>query len=90
MILTLSYQAAKGVHGYANETTQLVGADIFLSLCDLLGDYILIYRLWVLWGKNYWIIILPSLCAVAGFCQSLSSNHSSDRPDQPPQHVSWW
>ncbi|EJF59596.1 hypothetical protein DICSQDRAFT_89248 [Dichomitus squalens LYAD-421 SS1] len=59
--------AAKGVHGYANETTQLVGADIFLSLCDLLGDYILIYRLWVLWGRNYWIIILPSLCAVAGF-----------------------
>ena len=46
-----------------------MGADIFLSLCDLLGDYILIYRLWVLWGKNYWIIILPSLCAVAGFCQ---------------------
>ncbi|KAI1794447.1 hypothetical protein LXA43DRAFT_883966 [Ganoderma leucocontextum] len=59
--------AAKGVDGYANETTQLVGADIFLSLCDLLGDYILIYRCWVLWGRNYWIVALPSLCAVAGF-----------------------
>ncbi|KAM5537664.1 hypothetical protein V8D89_008742 [Ganoderma adspersum] len=59
--------AAKGVAEYANETTQLVGADIFLSLCDLLGDYILIYRCWVLWGRNYWIVALPSLCAVAGF-----------------------
>ncbi|PIL23344.1 hypothetical protein GSI_14655 [Ganoderma sinense ZZ0214-1] len=59
--------AANGVDGYANETTQLVGADIFLSLCDLLGDYILIYRCWVLWGRNYWIVVLPSLCAVAGF-----------------------
>ncbi|EJF59554.1 hypothetical protein BD309DRAFT_1031064 [Dichomitus squalens] len=59
--------AAKGVDGYANETTQLVGADIFLSLCDLLGDYILIYRCWALWGRNYWIIALPSMCAIAGF-----------------------
>ena len=61
--------------GYANETTQLVGADIFLSLCDLLGDYILIYRCWVLWGRNYWIITLPSLCAVAGFGASLFLPH---------------
>ncbi|EJF59735.1 hypothetical protein DICSQDRAFT_156087 [Dichomitus squalens LYAD-421 SS1] len=59
--------ATTGVQGYARETSQLVAADIFISLCDLLGDYILIYRLWVIWGRNWWIILLPSLCAVAGF-----------------------
>ncbi|EJF59594.1 hypothetical protein BD309DRAFT_950482 [Dichomitus squalens] len=56
-----------GVDGYANETHALVGADIFISLCDLIGDYILIYWCWMMWGRNYWVVILPSLTAIAGF-----------------------
>ena len=55
------------VEGFANETKALIGADLLISLCDLLGDFILMYRCWVLWGKNYWVIVLPSLTAVAGF-----------------------
>lgn len=83
-IQTDDEQAARGVKGYANETTQLVGADIFLSLCDLLGDYILIYRCWVLWGRNYWIVALPSLCAVAGFGESRFVLHPSHRTTRIP------
>ena len=60
-------QRSIGVDGYANETHALVGADIFISLCDLIGDYILIYWCWMMWGRNYWIVILPSLTAIAGF-----------------------
>ncbi|RDX40953.1 hypothetical protein OH76DRAFT_277179 [Lentinus brumalis] len=55
-----------GVNGFANETKPLVGADIFISLCDLLGDFLLVYRCWALWGKKAWVVVLPFLTAVAG------------------------
>ena len=67
MVPDASRQATTGVTGYARETSQLVAADVLISLCDLLGDYILIYRCWVLWGRNYWVVLVPSLCAVGGF-----------------------
>ncbi|OSC97754.1 hypothetical protein PYCCODRAFT_1418815 [Trametes coccinea BRFM310] len=56
-----------GVAGFANETNVLVGADILISLSDLLGDFVLIYRCWIVWGRNFWIVLLPFLTAVAGF-----------------------
>lgn len=28
---------------------------------------VLLYRCWLVWGKNYYIIILPFLTALAGF-----------------------
>ncbi|KAI0828633.1 hypothetical protein BC628DRAFT_83193 [Trametes gibbosa] len=58
---------AIGVNGYANETKQLVGADILISVCDLLGDAMLIYRCWAMWRGNYWVLVLPVISAVAGF-----------------------
>ncbi|KAN0092869.1 hypothetical protein V8E55_003653 [Tylopilus felleus] len=58
---------ATGVNGFANETSSLVGADFFISFTDLLGDFVLIYRCWMLWGKNYHIVILPLLTSVGGF-----------------------
>lgn len=61
------FQQAIGVHDFAAETKPLVGADLFISLADLIGDGILIYRCWIIWGKNHLIIIIPSLCAVGGF-----------------------
>ena len=67
IVLDVYWQATTGVTGYARETSQLVAADVLISLCDLLGDYILIYRCWVLWGRNYWVVLVPSLCAVGGF-----------------------
>ncbi|KAI0716740.1 hypothetical protein C8Q76DRAFT_591603, partial [Earliella scabrosa] len=56
-----------GVDGFANETKPMLGADILLSVCDLLGNLILIYRCWIIWGRNYWIVGLPTLTAIAGF-----------------------
>lgn len=56
--------------GYADETLPLVGADILISVSDLLGDFVLLYRCWIIWGKNYWVILVPLLTAVAGFCGS--------------------
>ena len=52
----------------------MLGADILLSVCDLLGNLILIYRCWIIWGRNYWIVGLPTLTAIAGFCET---NHLS-------------
>ena len=31
------------------------------------------YRCWVLWGKNFWVVLLPSLTAIAGFSTYFSS-----------------
>ncbi|KAF8442448.1 hypothetical protein L210DRAFT_3446785 [Boletus edulis BED1] len=56
-----------GVAGFANETSSLVGADFFISFTDLLGDFVLIYRCWTIWGKNYYIIVLPFLTSIGGF-----------------------
>ncbi|KAI0631222.1 hypothetical protein C8Q77DRAFT_194534 [Trametes polyzona] len=56
-----------GADGFANETKPLVGADILISLSDLLGDCVLLYRCWIIWGRNYWVILLPLFTAVAGF-----------------------
>lgn len=77
--LTYSPQNAIGVTNYANETSQLVGADILISFTDLLGDFVLIYRCWMLWGKNYYIVILPLLTSVTGFGR-LSSSSNTPHP----------
>ncbi|KAH9927397.1 hypothetical protein B0H21DRAFT_826446 [Amylocystis lapponica] len=64
-----------GVAGYANETHKLFGADILLSLSDFFGDIVLIYRCWLVWRKNYYIIILPFLTALAGFACIMELAH---------------
>ena len=48
-----------------------------ISLTDLFGDFVLIYRCWILWGKNYYIVILPFLSSIGGFgtLSSLESFH---------------
>lgn len=65
----LAPQNATGVTGYSAETTQLVAADFLISFTDLFGDFALVYRCWMLWGKNYYIVILPLLAAVGGFSE---------------------
>ncbi|KAI0296488.1 hypothetical protein B0F90DRAFT_1819923 [Multifurca ochricompacta] len=64
-----------GVNHYADETNPLIGADLLISVADLIGDAILIYRCWLIWGKNYFVIIIPSLCAVAGFACVAEVSH---------------
>ena len=60
-----SLQITKGVKGFADETNALIGADLLISVTDFIGELILIYRCWLLWSKNYGIIIFPSLIAIA-------------------------
>ncbi|KAI0918347.1 hypothetical protein AcW1_009748 [Taiwanofungus camphoratus] len=66
---------ATGVPNFANETKRLFGADILISLIDFMGDMVLIYRCWLVWGKNYWVIILPFLTAVSGFACLMEVMH---------------
>ncbi|KAI0248136.1 hypothetical protein BJV78DRAFT_1396585 [Lactifluus subvellereus] len=58
--------ATTGVSGFAGETRVLMGADFLISVIDFTGQLILIYRCWLLWSKNYWIIILPFLTSLSG------------------------
>ncbi|KAH9985685.1 hypothetical protein BJV77DRAFT_1083334 [Russula vinacea] len=56
-----------GVKGFANyDTSTVIGSGLLLSLADFFGELILMHRCWVLWSKNYWIIIVPSLSAITG------------------------
>jgi hypothetical protein len=71
-------QSKTGVKGFSKETKELEGADLLISITDFIGGVILIYRCWLLWSKNYWIIILPSLTSIGSLgkvpsMQSLSS-----------------
>ncbi|KAG1823953.1 uncharacterized protein BJ212DRAFT_710504 [Suillus subaureus] len=56
-----------GVDGFSAETPGLTGADFLISFTDLVGDLVLVYRCWMLWGKNYYVVILPLLSAFGGF-----------------------
>ncbi|KAG1744163.1 uncharacterized protein EDB91DRAFT_1124822 [Suillus paluster] len=56
-----------GVIGFSTETPGLTGADFLISFTDLVGDLVLVYRCWMLWGKNYYVVILPLLSAFGGF-----------------------
>ena len=58
------------VLNHINKNT-LVVSDLFILVTDLIGELILIYRCWLLWSKNYWVIVLPSLILVANICEAL-------------------
>lgn len=68
--------ATTGVYGFANETSVLVGADILISVTDFFGQLILIYRCWLLWSRNYWIIVFPTLTSVGGLACIAAAIHS--------------
>ncbi|KAG1844823.1 hypothetical protein DFJ58DRAFT_894365 [Suillus subalutaceus] len=54
-------------NGFSAETPGLMGADFLISFTDLVGDLVLVYRCWMLWGQNYYVVILPLLSAFGGF-----------------------
>lgn len=57
---------------FGNETPALMAANLLSSVADLVGDLLLLYRCWFVWGKNFYVIILPLLTALGGFGKSLS------------------
>jgi hypothetical protein len=66
-------QIAKGRKGSAEKTMSAlaVTADLFVSITNFVGELILIYRCWLLWSRNYWVIILPSLFSIASLGKDL-------------------
>ena len=60
------------VKSVTDETIVLsVATNILLSVTNFIGELILIYRCWLLWSRNYWVIILPSLISVASLGKDL-------------------
>ena len=55
---------------HANEKILPV-SDLFILVTDFIGELILIYRCWLLWSRNYWVIILPSLILIASIGEAL-------------------
>ncbi|KAJ6490853.1 hypothetical protein C8R45DRAFT_1137709 [Mycena sanguinolenta] len=47
----------------ADETRLLAGADTIFILSDFLSQLILIYRCYLVWNQNIWVVILPILVA---------------------------
>ncbi|KIK46125.1 hypothetical protein CY34DRAFT_65020, partial [Suillus luteus UH-Slu-Lm8-n1] len=52
---------------FEDETPELMGANLLSSVVNLLGDLLLVYRCWLVWGKNFYVIVLPLLTALGGF-----------------------
>ncbi|KAG1839625.1 hypothetical protein DFJ58DRAFT_859252 [Suillus subalutaceus] len=52
---------------FGNETSELMGANLMISVVDVIGDLLLLYRCWLVWGKNFYVIVLPLLTALGGF-----------------------
>ena len=53
-----------------NDTTLAV-AHLIILVTDLIGELILIYRCWLLWSRNYWVIIFPSFTLIANIGEAL-------------------
>jgi hypothetical protein len=53
-----------------SEKAVLTAADVLIIVTDFIGELILIYRCWLLWSRNYWVIILPSLTAIVSLSKS--------------------
>ncbi|KAJ7758027.1 hypothetical protein B0H16DRAFT_658990 [Mycena metata] len=49
----------------SEETHLLAGADMLFSITDWCSQLILIYRCYLVWGRNIWIVILPILISLA-------------------------
>jgi hypothetical protein len=60
------------VKGFAQETKELAAADLLISTTDFIVGVILIYHCWLLWSKNYRVMVLSSLAAIAGSGEFLS------------------
>lgn len=52
---------------FGNETPELMGANLMISVVDVIGDLLLLYRCWLVWGNNFYVIVLPLLTALGGF-----------------------
>jgi len=52
------------VNDIANENVAIV-IDLLVSVTDFIGELILIYRCWLLWSRNYWVIVLPGVILIA-------------------------
>ncbi|KAJ6610153.1 hypothetical protein B0H10DRAFT_2438170 [Mycena sp. CBHHK59/15] len=50
-------------YNYNSQITTTV-QNIFAALSIIMGDFIIIYRLWIVWSQNRYIIILPTLTLV--------------------------
>jgi hypothetical protein len=70
-------QTATGVQGFAIGTQAIDGANFLIILTDFIADLILIYRCWLLWSRNYWVIILPTLISTASLGEALMTMAAS-------------
>lgn len=44
-------------------------ADITVSIAHFFAGLILIYRTWVIWERNYHVVIVPLLCTTASLSE---------------------
>ncbi|KAJ7787402.1 hypothetical protein B0H14DRAFT_2249824, partial [Mycena olivaceomarginata] len=49
----------------SEETHLLAGADMLFSITDWCSQLILLYRCYLVWGRNIWVVILPFLMSLA-------------------------
>ena len=53
-----------GIKGFANISNDIIGASVLVVVSNFFGELILIYRCWVLWSKNYWIVFIPGFTLI--------------------------
>jgi len=64
--------AGAAVTYYANVDTHLnITKNAAYCSATLLADAVLVYRTFIVWGRNYWIVILPSLLFILDFAMSV-------------------
>lgn len=47
-----------------------MAANLMISVVDFIGDLLLLYRCWLVWDRQLYVIVLPFLTALGGFGKS--------------------
>jgi hypothetical protein len=49
------------------------GENVLISVTDFLGECILMYRCWAMWGGNLWVIAIPFVASLTALGKLLHS-----------------
>ncbi|RPD54332.1 hypothetical protein L226DRAFT_472059 [Lentinus tigrinus ALCF2SS1-7] len=74
LIAFFDQHAADGGHTILNDPNNpLVYSQIAI---EVINDAIVCWRTWVLWGRDYRVIIAPALCIIGGFASGIGMIHA--------------
>ncbi|GJE85482.1 hypothetical protein PsYK624_015610 [Phanerochaete sordida] len=70
----LIYTTAHDVADFGGIDNHILIAGCVVSIADFIGNLILVYRCWIIWDRNPWVVVIPFLTSTAALiCSSTAT-----------------